>query len=311
MKYHLFKTTFQLLTIFFALSLSAQGNSNYNAIVNKAENLILDNDCNSALENYNKLRTEFSYIYGKDIYNAMICANKQKNWEQTSVWAKLFLSKTSVKEFFNQKKFEEFRKTEFWKKILALNIKDKINVKLKKEINKIVNIDQGKFAQLKEREIPNIYELTADIDKTLFKLDKEYGGISEDNVGLNITNDTIFSFLPIYDVLLRHSFQSKKEDSYFNYLKKNNAIEKDMFYSNLDFNLQPIVLYNNETYFLKDEFLSDEKEELLNYIQKAKKAKSSNFSDFRIFYPRSKSSFADKESEQNFIKILDTFYYKQ
>lgn len=310
MKYYSVKTIIQLFTIFFTLSLSAQGNPNYNAIVNKAENLILDNDCDSALENYNKLRTEFSYIYGKDIYNAMMCANKQKNWEQTSVWAKLFLSKTSVKEFFNQKRFEEFRKTEFWKKILVLDIKDKINIKLKKEINTLFNVDQGKFVQLKEREIPNIYELTADIDKTLFKLDKEYGGISEDNVGLNITNDTIFSFLPTYSVLLRHSFQSKKENSYFDYQKNKKAMEKDMFFSNLDFDLNPIVLYNSETYFLKEKFLSEEKVELLNYIEKAKKALKNDFSDFKIFYPRSKYTFADKESEQNFIRILNDFYYK-
>jgi len=310
MKYYSFKKIFQLVIIFFTFNLNAQGNPQYNIIVNKAENLILDNDCNSALENYNKLRTEFSYIYGKDIYNAMICANNQKNWEQTFVWAKLFLSKSDGKEFFNQKKFEGFRKTKFWNKILALDIKDKINVKLKKEINTIVNIDQGKFAQLKEKDVPDIYELTADIDKTLFKLDKEYGGITEDNVGPNITNDTVYSFLPIYSVLMRHSFQSKKENSYFDYQKSKNAMEKDMFFSSLDFNLQPIVLYDNETYFLKEEFLSEEKAELLNYIEKAKKITKNNFSDFKIFYPGSKNFFADKQSEQSFIRILNDFYYK-
>lgn len=311
MKYYSYKTIYVLFTLFFVINIKAQGNPKYNLIVNKAENLILDNNYNDALENYNKLKSEFTYIYGKDIYNAMICANKQKNWEQTFVWAKLFLSKSSVKEFFNQKKFEEFRKTEFWKKILVLDIKDKVNKKLKKEINALVNIDQGKFVQLQEKEVPDIYNVTANIDKILFKLDKEYDGISEDNVGLNITNDTIFSFLPVYDVLLRHSYQSKKENSYFDYQKNNNAIEKDMFFSNIDYNLQPIVLHNNEIYFLKEEFLSDYKEELLNYMEKAKKVIKSDFSDFKIFYPGSKSTFADKESEQNFIKILNDFYYKQ
>lgn len=311
MKYYSVKTIFQLFTVFFAFSLNAQGNLQYNAIVNKAENLILENDCNSALKNYSKLNADFTYIYGKDIYNAMICANKEKNWEQTFVWAKLFLSKSSVKEFFNQKKFEEFRKTKFWEKILALDIKDKVNIKLKKEINTLFNIDQGKFVLLKEKNIPDIYEFTADIDKTLFKLDKEYGGITEDNVGLNITNDTVFSFMPVYTVLLRHSFQSKKENSYFNYMKHNNAIEKDVFFTVINFDIQPIVIYNNETYFLKEEFLSEEKTELLNYIEKAKKISKSNFSDFKIFYPGSKYTFDDKESEQNFINTLNTFYYKQ
>ena len=44
-----------------------------------------------------------------------------------------------------------------------------------------------------------------------------------------------------------------------------------MFFSNLDFNLQPIVLFNNEIYFIKEEYILEEKEELLNYIQKSKK----------------------------------------
>lgn len=306
--------SYKILRLLFVLlftSLKAQGNPQYNLVVNKAENLILDNKCNEALENYNKLKNEFNYIYAKDIYNAMICANRQKNWEQTFVWAKLFLSKASVKEFFNQKKFEEFRKTKYWKKILKLDIKDKVNITLKKKIDSLVNIDQGKFVLLKEKDVPDIYNITADIDKILFKLDKEYGGISEDNVGLNITNDTVFSFLPVYDVLLRHSYQSKKGNSYFDYQKNNNAIEKDMFFSNIDFELQPIVFYNNQTYFLKEEFLSEEKSELLNYIEKAKKRINHNFSDFIIFYPAAKNTFSDEESEQNFIRMLNTLYYQQ
>lgn len=310
MKSYSYKTLYMLFVLLFT-SLKAQGNPQYNFVINKAENLILDNKYNEALENYSKLKSGFTYIYAKDIYNAMICANRQKNWEQTFVWAKLFLSKTSVKEFFNQKKFEEFRKTKYWKKILKLDITDKINITLKKKIDSLVNIDQGKFVLLKEKDVPDIYDVTADIDRILFKLDKEYGGISEDNVGLNITNDTIFSFLPIYDVLLRHSYQSKKEDSYFNYKNKNNSIEKDMFFSNIDFELQPIIFYNNQTYFLKEEFLSEEKTELLNYIEKAKKKINHNFSDFIIFYPASKNTFSDKASEQNFIKMLNTLYYQQ
>lgn len=101
---------------------------------------------------------------------------------------------------------------------------------------------------MKEKNIPNIYDLTANIDKILLELDKKYDGITEDKIGLNIINDTVFSFLPTYSVLLRHSYQSKKENSYFNYKKNKNAMEKDLFFSIIDYKLMPIFIYKNETF---------------------------------------------------------------
>lgn len=312
MKNIIFKKIFLVIALLLLIpKLIAQGNLKYNTLVNRAENSILEKDYSLALIEYNNLSSEFNNLYGKDIYNALICANKEKNWEQVFLWAKLFLSKGAEINFFNQKKFEELKKTNHWKKILKLNIKNNINVKLKKKIDSLVNIDQGEFVQLKEKNIPDIYDFTANIDKALFKLDKEYNGITEDNVGLNITNDTIFSFLPTYSVLLRHSYQSKRENSYFNYQKQNFNLEKDLFFTINSFDLMPIILYKKETYFLKEEFLSTEKVELLNYIQKAKKILNKPNSDFILYYPCSEiASFANKESELQFKTILDNFYYK-
>lgn len=312
MKNIIFKKIFLVIALLLLIpKLIAQGNLKYNTHVNRAENSILEKDYALALIEYNNLSSEFNNLYGKDIYNALICANKEKNWEQVFLWAKLFLSKGAEINFFNQKKFEELKKTNHWKKILKLNIKNNINVKLKKKIDSLVNIDQGEFVQLKEKNIPDIYDFTANIDKVLFKLDKEYKGITEDNVGLNITNDTIFSFLPTYSVLLRHSYQSKRENSYFNYQKQNFNLEKDLFFTINSFDLMPIILYKKETYFLKEEFLSTEKVELLNYIQKAKKILDKPNSDFILYYPCSEiASFANKESELQFKTILDNFYYK-
>lgn len=312
MKNIIFKKIFLVIALLLLIpKLIAQGNLKYNTLVNRAENSILEKDYALALIEYNNLSSEFNNLYGKDIYNALICANKEKNWEQVFLWAKLFLSKGAEINFFNQKKFEELKKTNHWKKILKLNIKNNINVKLKKKIDSLVNIDQGEFVQLKEKNIPDIYDFTANIDKVLFKLDKEYKGITEDNVGLNITNDTIFSFLPTYSVLLRHSYQSKRENSYFNYQKQNFNLEKDLFFTINSFDLMPIILYKKETYFLKEEFLSTEKVELLNYIQKAKKILNKPNSDFILYYPCSEiASFANKESELQFKTILDNFYYK-
>ncbi|MCF2221646.1 hypothetical protein QX233_15350 [Chryseobacterium gambrini] len=312
MKNIIFKKIFLVIALLLLIpKLIAQGNLKYNTHVNRAENSILEKDYALALIEYNNLSSEFNNLYGKDIYNALICANKEKNWEQVFLWAKLFLSKGAEINFFNQKKFEELKKTNHWKKILKLNIKNNINVKLKKKIDSLVNIDQGEFVQLKEKNIPDIYDFTANIDKVLFKLDKEYKGITEDNVGLNITNDTIFSFLPTYSVLLRHSYQSKRENSYFNYQKQNFNLEKDLFFTINSFDLMPIILYKKETYFLKEEFLSTEKVELLNYIQKAKKILNKPNSDFILYYPCSEiASFANKESELQFKTILDNFYYK-
>ncbi|WP_336691339.1 MULTISPECIES: hypothetical protein [unclassified Chryseobacterium] len=312
MKNIILKKIFLVIALLLLIpKLIAQGNLKYNTHVNRAENSILEKDYALALIEYNNLSSEFNNLYGKDIYNALICANKEKNWEQVFLWAKLFLSKGAEINFFNQKKFEELKKTNHWKKILKLNIKNNINVKLKKKIDSLVNIDQGEFVQLKEKNIPDIYDFTANIDKVLFKLDKEYKGITEDNVGLNITNDTIFSFLPTYSVLLRHSYQSKRENSYFNYQKQNFNLEKDLFFTINSFDLVPIILYKKETYFLKEEFLSTEKVELLNYIQKAKKILNKPNSDFILYYPCSEiASFANKESELQFKTILDNFYYK-
>ncbi|WP_426276120.1 hypothetical protein ACN9MN_14735 [Chryseobacterium sp. S-02] len=301
-----------LIITFSTIYIKAQGDLQYNSLINSAENFILKDDYKSALQNYNNVKADFNYIYGKDIYNALICANKEKNWEQTCFWSKLFLAKGVNKTFFNQKKFREFKKTKFWKKILKSNISDNVNVELKKKVDSLVNIDQGEFVLLKEKNIPNIYDLTANIDKILLELDKKYDGITEDKIGLNIINDTVFSFLPTYSVLLRHSYQSKKENSYFNYKKNKNAMEKDLFFSIIDYKLMPIFIYKNETFFLKEDFLSEDyKKELLQYLEKAKKIKSQNVSDFALFYPSAKvSSFASAQSEEQFNKILNNFYYK-
>ncbi|WP_375181700.1 hypothetical protein, partial [Chryseobacterium sp.] len=110
MKNIIFKKIFLVIALLLLIpKLIAQGNLKYNTHVNRAENSILEKDYALALIEYNNLSSEFNNLYGKDIYNALICANKEKNWEQVFLWAKLFLSKGAEINFFNQKKFEELK----------------------------------------------------------------------------------------------------------------------------------------------------------------------------------------------------------
>lgn len=67
-----------LIITFSTIYIKAQGDLQYNSLINSAENFILKDDYKSALQNYNNVKADFNYIYGKDIYNALICANKEK-----------------------------------------------------------------------------------------------------------------------------------------------------------------------------------------------------------------------------------------
>lgn len=290
--------------------LRAQGNKAYNDIVNKSENAIIKKDYEKALSYYSELNNQ-KYIFSRDIYNALLCANKAQNWEEVNHWGKLFLLKGAKPAFFEQSKFMEYRKTESWKQLLKLKIQNSINRQLVYSLDSLTSSDQNQFLKLKENPNTQVYNLTEEIDNKLFSLEKKYGKISEDNSGINIENDSVYNFRPKYAVLYRHSYQSHKPNSYFNVKAENNELERALYYNSMDYNLMPILDYQNKLYYLKPEMLpADIKDDFVNFQTITRVAyKNKNFESFAFYYPIFKfANFVDKESEKNFEIVLKQFY---
>lgn len=304
------KNLFSIMILFIAAinNFKAQGSISYNTTVNNAERAIVNKEDERALSYYNELKKE-NYIFSREIYNAMICANKAKNWEEVNYWGNLFLAKGASLKFFNQRKFDEYLDTLFFKKLK--NLKNPVNQELIKSLDSLTTTDQNQFVKLKQDPNTKVYNLTEEIDKKLFFLEKKYGKISEENTGINLKNDTIYSSRPSYVVLYRHSYQSHLPNSYFNEKSKNKELERILYYNSMDYNLMPIVEHNNILYYLKENFLQSEfKKDFTNFLETTRKAyKNKDFADYSFYYPISKiSSFADEVSERNFEKMLEEFY---
>ncbi|MCW3167631.1 hypothetical protein OMO38_03735 [Chryseobacterium sp. 09-1422] len=289
---------------------NAQGSNSYSKVVNNAERAITNKENAKALSHYEELKKE-KYIFSREIYNALICANKAKRWEEVNYWGKLFLEKGASLRFFNQRKFDEYRGTLFFEKLKRLQIKNSVNQQLIKSLDSLTRTDQNLFVKLKQDPNTKVYNLTEEIDKKLFFLEKKYGKISEENTGINLRNDTIYSSRPSFVVLYRHSYQSHLPNSYFNVKSKNNELERILYYNSMDYNLMPIIEHKNILYYLKEDFLQLEyKNDFINFLEITRKAyRNKDFSDYSFYYPIARiDSFANDESAHNFEKMLKEFY---
>lgn len=306
----------KIFSFFLFLSLltaiSAQDIKAYRYISNNAEEAIIERKYDQALLSYNDLRNQ-NYIFSRDIYNAIICSNKLRNWNEFFNWAKLFLSKGGKVTFFNQTKFQEFQKTTFWGQLNNVKFEKKINKELIKSLDSLTKVDQQLFKKLKEDPTIDVYNLTEHIDKKLFALEKKFGVFTEENIGINIENDTVYSYDPKYSVLYRHSYQSHKQNSFFNEKVKNSQIEKIFYYNTIDYNSMPIVEYQSNLYFLKEAFLLQEyKDDFTHFFKITKTAyENKDFRDFSFYYPIFRfANFVDEESIKNFEQVLREMYQK-
>lgn len=295
-----------------AISMNGQFNTEYNKLVNQAELAIISKDFGEALKNYNEIKKQ-NYIYSREINNALMCANKLEDWKQVNFWAELLLKKGATIKFFNQERFKDYRKTSFYNTLQNTVIENKINKDLIKSLDSLKSIDQGLFVKLKTDPNVQVYNLTEEIDKKLFLLEKKYGKISEENIGINIKDATTYYFTSEYAVLYRHSYQSHKDNSFFNEKLKNNELDRLTYYSSIDYGLMPIVNHHENLYFLKENMLKPEyKEDLSVFMKVAKVAyKNDALAGFSFYFPIMQiSSFRDEQSEKSFNEILDKLYTK-
>lgn len=304
---------YKTLTIFLVLTISfsyGQGTKIYNNIINKAENDIINKDYKGALLSYKELKKQ-DYIFSRDIYNAVITSNKVENWDELNYWGDLFLQKGAVLQFFKQYKFKKFRKTKFWENLSKSEIVNQLDKQLIKNLDSLTSLDQNQFSKLKVNPETKVYDLTAEIDKKMFLLEKKHGKITEDNAGINISRDSVYSFRPKYAVLYRHSYQSHQTNSFFKEKVKNNELERILYYNSIDYNLMPIIEYKNKLYFLRENMLPSEyKEDFVNFQRITKIAyKNKEFEEFSFYYPIFKfADFVDDESRVNFEQSLKELY---
>lgn len=290
------------------LTLPINSTEYYN-LNNKAESLIVENNFYDAVLVYDRVFTDYQYMFARDLNNAIRCSVLLEDWERAAFYGQQLILKGVPLYYFDDAIFEKWKETSEWKNFKAdfnKNRKaflDKYNSDLHDNIMRLVNKDQQEYCEMPEKD--NYSELkeilTPDIDDTFLSLIKKHGFPSEEKIGVRVKANEKNYFSPIYSILYIHSFQSGDDDlikiskKYIDSLLLDKRLLSSI--SNYPFFKK---IYNDDNIYISVNTKFDEQREL-----ELKKLiyNSTNEYDFYLDQPGlSISHFADSISKQNFVK---------
>lgn len=200
----------------------------YYKLTEKAENLILTRQFAKAKETYFELNKQHPKLFARDIHNAIRCAILSRDIKTAFWWSEKLAEKGIELSYFNSKIFAVMKKSGEWKSFsmrydsISKLKQSSWNLKLKSELNNLLNEDQADYG-LENRKDPKVlYETTERITQKLIDLIKKEGHPSEERIGAFIKNDTILIQSPDFNVLIRHAIQQKPQ----NLIELNTLLEK-------------------------------------------------------------------------------------
>jgi hypothetical protein len=283
--------------------------SAYYKIIEEAESHIIDYDYAMASKKYEKGYELNHSMFGIDVYNALLCNVYLKNWIGCEFWASKLIDKGVETDFFNSKVFNELKKTNEWGNIknLFLRRKSKINIDLKRQLDSLVIEDQKVYCSIPTGEI-SYYEAkenTISVEEKFSHLIEKYGYPTEEKVGLRVINDTLLSFIPPFDVLIRHGYQSNNTKllNFFNSSLNSGEMDLRVKISNSD-DSENFIVYKGVLYKLKSKYMD---EDLANE-RKLKFINSNRHKGFLIYAKYSiVGSFADSQDVDEYFKMYDLF----
>jgi hypothetical protein len=193
-------------------------NINYYTYTQNAENFLIIKQYAKAKEQYSLLFKNYPSAFARDIHNAIRCAILSRDIKTAFLWSEKLAFKGINLPYFNSKIFAGMRKNIEWKSFsikydsIYKLTKSNWNLKLKEELNNLLNEDQADYG-LENRKSPKIlYETTDRVTDKLIYLLKNEGFPSEEKIGSFIKNDTILVTSPDYNVLLRHATQQRPKN---------------------------------------------------------------------------------------------------
>jgi hypothetical protein len=221
----------------------AQKNSNwrtYYALVDTAEINIVDSVYQKALSYYNKAFNIVEIPYGKDLYNAALCASKIGDYTKTTDLLNHLVEKGIAKVYFEDNDyFMEYRKSQSWKDFV-----DNYNIQRNKYNANINSHLKDKFKNMLDRDqyytvrkyntgygdscfIENYKQI-----KDFIEIINKYGFPDENLIGL-----TTLPFENIYGLIIIHFFQNKdyfNHPRFFNDEKRNEYINKGIDFNSIN-----------------------------------------------------------------------------
>lgn len=282
--------------------------------VKHAEESIINGNFIEALEYYNNIE----HYYAVDCYNALNCAIEIGNWKEANKWSVKLIKLGAVKNFFNQKKFEHYKNTNYWKEIYnnydyyyESFLKSR-NSKLIHELEELIAEDQIEYCGLPtgESNLEEVFDKTKSIDLKLIELLKKYGFFAEKMISFNIKKDTIISPLPKFYGLMRHSFQSNSKLFYdkLNNAVKEGKLKKEIFnaISNSPSSHNTIIKYNDEFY----ETNNNSATEYELYKRKIEYNYCNTSSKYILYAPYSILNFKDSVSSKLFMNNMNLIKLK-
>jgi hypothetical protein len=310
------KTLFYLLFICSCLSAQACNSSKsfekvkYYLLIDKAENYIMSNDYAKASKAYDDAYKLHSTMFAVDLHNALLCNVYLKKWDACEFWTTKLINKGVKKDFFNSKTFGEFKKTTEWSHIEKKysNYKSKINTEYKRQLDSLVVEDQKVYCSIPTGEInyAEAKENTLTVEEKFSSLITQYGFPTEEKLGISIYNDTIISFVPTFDALVRHGYQSGNAQlvAHFDKALLSGEMDRKIAVNNSEDDGK-FVIYDGSMYKMKSKFMNNEdvfREKKLKFINKEEDK------GFVIFVQIVEySNFADEASLAAFHKMYDIF----
>ncbi len=305
---------------FFSSCLSAQAcksdkpfdKSAYYELIEQAENHIIMNEYAKAAKKYENCYELNDNMFGVDLYNALLCNVYLKKWIACEFWSTKLINKGVKIGFFNSKPFIDFKKTKEWSHIEKkyLDNKSIINTGYKRELDSLLIEDQKIYCSIPTGDITynKAKEKTETVEEKFIILINKYGYPTEEKVGLHIYNDTIISFVPTFDALIRHGYQSNNSKllEIFNKSLENGEMDQRIGKAilNDDFNF---LVYKGSLYKMKSKFM----EEDLSRERKLKFININKHKGFLIFAKFATIGNFDSSTDvDNFFKMYDLFISK-
>lgn len=215
----------KLLIILLLLLKTGYASKNYNMLVNEAEQYIVIQEYNSALNKYFEASRIYN-IFSIDIHNALVCAIYTKNENSIKYFGNLLSTKGIPKSYFlNKKIFNDLKQKSYWIEIAELSQRNydkkfEEKITLIKIIDSVESVDSFYNTIRVAKDIANdtlwvkenymtydsIIKANASHLVTIFE---QYGFPSDDYPYFYMPNDTTLSYEPIFRETIIHSYQSK------------------------------------------------------------------------------------------------------
>lgn len=197
---------------------SQKEQSPYYSFAEMAENYILAKQYHKAKEQYELLLQNHKPLFARDIHNAIRCAMLARDFRSAFHWAEKLAYKNVALPYFNSKMFSGLKRNPQWKSFstkydsIQKLTQEKLDIKLKEELNGLVNEDQTDYGLKNRKDPKKLDETTERITDRLIELLQKEGYPTEEKIGCSVIRDTILATHPDFYVLITHALQQKTKN---------------------------------------------------------------------------------------------------